>query len=178
MVELDESNTGFVSSPKLVIISSIQHIPLFKNRDFLYQKYVVEGLHPKQIAREIFSSRQSVYRYLRHFNIPIREIDTVRGFHTAYGVATKGFRITANRTELAIIERIKDLRGQGYSYDKIAHHLTTMGIPTKQRKGSWKSNSVRRILMRAESGKPIPVETTELTQVVASNVRPLKQAAG
>ncbi|MGB0455000.1 MAG: hypothetical protein ACPGJV_14920 [Bacteriovoracaceae bacterium] len=44
----------------------------YKNRDFLYQKYVIEGLTCQEIADLIFSSRTTVLEYLKEFEIPVR----------------------------------------------------------------------------------------------------------
>jgi hypothetical protein len=39
-----------------------------------------------------------------------------------------------------------ELRKHGYSYHKIAEILTTMGIPTKNRRPKWRATTVMKIL--------------------------------
>ena len=53
--------------------------------------------------------------------------------------------------ELAVIERIVELRRQGATYRAIADALTVDGVPTK-RGGSWYPATVRNIALRAEAG--------------------------
>lgn len=44
-------------------------------KEILYQKYIVEQLHPKQIAIELSMGEPTVYKYLRLFEIPKRHIN-------------------------------------------------------------------------------------------------------
>ncbi len=61
--------------------------PGYLNPAFLQQKYVVEGLSCEEIAAIIGSARTTILKYLKRFNIPIREagsnINRRRGL--AYG---------------------------------------------------------------------------------------------
>lgn len=53
--------------------------------------------------------------------------------------------------ELEVIEKMKILRKQGFSYWKIADVLNAMGIPTRTRKAEWRAATVMKILKRADS---------------------------
>jgi hypothetical protein len=45
---------------------------LLYNKDFLYQKYIIEGIPIKKIAKEIGCTVCAVYPFLYKFNIPVR----------------------------------------------------------------------------------------------------------
>jgi hypothetical protein len=49
------------------------HKPFFKNKEFLQQKYVVEGLSIAQIAEQIVSSKEAVRKALLRYSLPIRQ---------------------------------------------------------------------------------------------------------
>jgi len=122
--------------------------PVYLNQEFLYQKYVVEGLSAEEIGREIVSATSTVHKYLKHFRIPIRKSGSnIRPKrHLAYGKKIVGRRVEECKSELAVIEKMKKLREQGFSYWKVADILNSMGVPTKTRKGNWHARSVQQIL--------------------------------
>jgi hypothetical protein len=50
--------------------------PIYKNKSFLHQKYVVEGLSCEEIAEQIFSARTTVLKYIKVYGISVRETGT------------------------------------------------------------------------------------------------------
>ena len=53
MARLIRAKTRKNSVPKIRVIPGIQTTPLFKNRDFLYEKYVEKQWSTNQIAAEM-----------------------------------------------------------------------------------------------------------------------------
>lgn len=122
----------------------------FKDKSFLHQKYVVEGLSCEEIASQIFSARTTVLKYLKIHGIPVREIGSnqkrVRGL--AYGHKIKERSLAEHKREQKAILKMRELREKGFSYWKIADVLNAMKVPTKTRKGKWHSRSVHAILIK------------------------------
>jgi hypothetical protein len=54
-------------------------VPLYKDKSFLHQKYVVEGLSLAQISSQIFSSKEAVRQNLIRFGSPLREAHLPHG---------------------------------------------------------------------------------------------------
>ncbi len=123
----------------------------FKDKTFLHQKYVVEGLSCEEIATQIFSARTTVLKYLNIHGIPVREVGTnqkrVRGL--AYGQKVKERSLAEHKREQEAILKMRELRDKGFSYWKIADVLNAMKVPTKTRKGKWHARSVLAILDRS-----------------------------
>jgi hypothetical protein len=117
---------------------------LYKNKSFLYQKYVVEGFFCQEIADNIFSARTTVLKYLKEFGIEVRGTGSnqrrKRGL--AFGAKVQARKVVEYKKERQAIERMVSLRGQGYSYQKIADILNTVNVPTKTRKGEWSRKQV------------------------------------
>jgi hypothetical protein len=140
----------FFPPTNILMISDISDDQPFKNKSFLHQKYIEEGLSCSEIAEQIFSARTTVLKYLKIHNIPIREVGInqkrVRGL--AFGQKIQG-RITAkHQKELSAIEKMKELRDKGFSYWKIADILNAMKIPTKTRRGKWHARTIHAILVK------------------------------
>jgi hypothetical protein len=141
----------FSSTLYLVIISEEYLQPLYKDSFFVHQKYVVEGLSIREIAREIFSSKEAVRNALKRFNIPVREphIHNGRLACPSYGTKLRSGRASPHVAERQMIDSIKELRAQGLTLRKVAEILTNMGVPTKKRGKSWHPEMVKRILNRS-----------------------------
>lgn len=58
--------------------------------------------------------------------------------------------LTPHRGEQEIIVVARGLRGDGWSYHRIAEELTLRGVPTKKGNDKWIHTSVRRILTRPD----------------------------
>jgi site-specific DNA recombinase len=71
----------------------------------------------------------------------------------AYGSVPYGFfrdddRLIPDDIEQRMLARIRQLRGRGLSYDRIARSLNESGVPAK-RSGNWHAMSVRSVLLTA-----------------------------
>jgi len=131
------------------MISSVQEEPLFKNKSFLQQKYISEGLSASQIAREISSARSTVSAHLTEFEIG-RDENMRHGSKGQLGFGermVKG-RIIPHKGEKAIISEMAAMRADGASYGKIAGWLNQQGIRTKNRVKGWDRPTVYKILKR------------------------------
>jgi hypothetical protein len=104
----------------------------------------------EEIATSIFSARTTVLKYLKIFNIPIREVgsNSVRKRGVPYGAKYIHRQEIEHKRELDNIKKMKELRARGFSYWKIADIFNTMSIPTKSGKGRWHAKSIHQILNR------------------------------
>ncbi len=66
-----------------------------------------------------------------------------------------GKMLTPHPGEQEIIGVAKGLRGDGWSYHRIAEELTRRGIPTKKGNDNWIHTSVRRILTRPSGWRDV-----------------------
>lgn len=92
------------------------------------------------------SSRSTVMKYLREAGIPMRDDDRRIG-RPAFGEKKLGGKCVPNKSELHVIDKIKDLKAEGLSDKKIANILHSLKIPTK-RGGKWCRRTVHGILER------------------------------
>ena len=142
-------NASLLKPLESVMISSIQFTPLYKNKDFLYQKYVVEKLSVAEIAQLIFSARSTVAKHLRAYGIPLREQRVARkraGYGLAYGKRIVNRREILHKREQDYIRKMLELRKKGFSYWKIAAVFNSMKVPTQTGKGKWHAKTVHQIL--------------------------------
>lgn len=133
---------------EVVMILNICDLPPYKNRFFLHQKYVVEKLTCEEIAKEIFSARTTVLKYLKLFNIPVREVgnNQKRKRGLAYGKKIRNRHMEDYTREQENIKKMKELRDKGFSYHKIADVFNALKVPTKTRSGKWHSKTIFNIL--------------------------------
>lgn len=151
-------NTVEFPPTKTVMISRLQHLPLFRSEFFLRQKYLEEGLSTRQIAALIFSSRSAISANLKKFGIPLRSEDVAHKTNKGqlgYGEKRRCGQEKIHQREVAVIEKMKTLRDQGFSYWKIAEILTAMEVPTKNRRAGWKAATVMKIL-KANTNDLVP----------------------
>lgn len=147
--ELQGSCTKTLRSEPLQISQKIHFKPrgLFRDKNLLHQKYVVERLSMKEIAKQIFSSRPTILRWLNKHGIEVRPSGSnIRRRNLAYGLQLKRREEVIATKEVANISKMKNLRDQGFSYWKIADIFSSMKIPTKTRKKKWQARTVQRIL--------------------------------
>lgn len=125
--------------------------PLFKNKFFLTQKYVVEGLSARQIALEIFSSKMAVLDALKRFGIPIRQPHQHHGHPSQprYGQKYQKNKLKEHKTEQRVIRVVRELCEKGLSLRQIAGVLNEMKIVTKGKGKRWHQEMVRRILLNS-----------------------------
>jgi len=55
-------------------------------------------------------------------------------------------RVVDHKKELELINRMRALRDQGFSYWKIADVFNSMKIPTKARRGKWHARTIQKIM--------------------------------
>jgi len=125
--------------------------PLFKDESFLRQKYEVERLHPTEIAKLAFSSRQTIKKYLTHYKIVLRSEDTRTRKVPPFGLKILRYREQLHKDEQKTILKITSLRSQGLSYQQIAKTLNAVGFRTRMNRGGWHANTVMDIANRAAS---------------------------
>ena len=56
-----------------------------------------------------------------------------------------------HKREKANIEKMKELRANGFSYWKIAEVFNSMKIPTKTGKGKWHARTILEVLRRVDN---------------------------
>jgi len=126
----------------------------YRDEAFLRQKYLVERLSTTQIADLIFSSRSTVSAALKRYRIPIRseaEARVHRKGQLRYGEKCRQGKVESLKRELETVEKMKELRDQGYSYREIADILNTMKVPTKTRRAKWRATTIMKILKRGQA---------------------------
>lgn len=103
-----------------------------------------------EIGRELCCSRSTVQKYLQVFNVPTRQIGTnqKRKRGVAYGNKSIKREIVTHKKELENINRMKELRESGMSYQKIADIFNIMMIPTKTKKGKWCARTICGVLKK------------------------------
>ncbi len=143
------ANATSLQPLKSIMISSIQYTPPYKNKDFLYQKYVVEKLSTIEIAQSIFSARSTVSKHLKLFGIPVRESGNIKkrpGYGLAYGKQIINRQEILHKREQDNIKKMNELRSKGFSYWKIADIFNSMKIPTQTGKGKWYAKTIHQIM--------------------------------
>jgi len=148
---LDARRNSFLQDPTepyLVDIIEFRCERLWKDKDFLQQKYVLEQRSIAQIARETVSSRAAIRGALIRFGIKRRERGKPgrRPAQTPYGYRKADGLIVPHQGEQKVIEAIQKMVNDGMSYRKICDFLTSIGVPTKRRGRKWHPEMVSRIL--------------------------------
>ena len=120
---------------------------------FLNDLYTQKGLSAAQIAKEFSSSKSSVLKALRHFEIPIREPHLPHGRHsqTRYGERRFKEKTAPFKKEERVVKTITELAKEGLSYRRICEILTNMKVPTKNKGRKWHPEMIRRILRNHSS---------------------------
>lgn len=139
MVPLGQFKARDLRPVKVIVISSTCKPKTLISNDYVHQKYVVEGLNMSQIARELFTSRQTTRARLIKIGVELKSnIDQVqKQKHTSYGHRKVNGKTTKHQTEGRVILSINNMRGKGLSLQEIADVLNQMKIPTKKRGKKW-----------------------------------------
>ncbi len=138
---------SFPPEEPFVILRFINVKP-YKNEGFLREKYLEERLSIREIASLCFSARSTISSNLKAFGIEIREEEVAHSLNkgqVGYGEKRVKREAQTHRRELENIEKMKELRRQGFSYHKIAAIFNSMGVPTKNKK-KWHATTVMKIL--------------------------------
>ncbi|OQW48504.1 MAG: hypothetical protein A4S09_04820 [Proteobacteria bacterium SG_bin7] len=121
----------------------------------MLREYVQKQQPVRTIAKDLGCSHSTILDALKKFNIPIRNLrpDHQSRGQVAYGRRTLRSKEIEHKREFEVLDKIQNLRSQGFSYWKIADVLNTMGVPTKTRRARWQPATVMKILKRnSQSG--------------------------
>lgn len=124
---------------------------LWKDKHFLHQKYVLEGLSIAQIAAEILSSREAVRMGLIEFGIKRKKRGEpgLNPSQAPYGYRKVEGKLISHLGEQRVIQSVKKMSESGLSYRTICEFLTSIKVPTKNRGKGWQPEMVRRLLARS-----------------------------
>lgn len=136
--------------PHLVDTIYFNHTPLWKDKNFLEQRYVKEGRSIAQIAEETLSSRAAVRDALIEFGIKRRGQGKpgLRPAQVPYGYRMSDGLMVAHLGEQRVIASVKKMVDDGLSYRKICEFLSSVGVPTKNKGRSWQPEMIRRLFNR------------------------------
>ena len=120
------------------------------SENVLKQKYLTNYLSIREIAKEFSCSKTKIRDLLLKYKIPLRQPSR---YHQRYDSRTYGKKKINGKTidhkrELKTIETIKKLYIKGINPNTIAKVLSTMKIPTKQRKKDWHHHTIINLLKR------------------------------
>ena len=153
MVELAPQNsaiTGSFSSvwncPITIFGLGLQHVPLIKNEAFLMQHFIEKKRSIDEIVTLTFSSKRVVKRQLMDFGLLQEEKTNFCKGQVGFGEKLVKGQIVPHVGELNVIEEMKGMRAEGYSYQKIADWLNLKKMPTKNGKNNWSRTVVYKIL--------------------------------
>lgn len=148
MAGQDSDKTVVWPHLKTTVISTIQHIPLYKGKSFLTRKYLEEGLSIAQIAALCFASKEAVRSQLIAFDIPLREPHKPHGrpAQPRYGEKVVKDQLVSHQAEQRAVDAILEMSAQGLSLRQISKVLNQMKVPTKCRGKSWHPEMVKRII--------------------------------
>jgi hypothetical protein len=139
-----------VSDPQVFETIDFLYEALWKDKDFLHQKYVLEGRSIAQIAAQILSSREAVRMGLIECGIK-RKAQGHPGLRPAqvpYGYRFLDGALVPHLGEQRVVSSVKKMADDSLSYRKICEFLTNVGVPTKNRGHGWHPEMIRRILKR------------------------------
>ena len=125
MVDQLSTETPNCSPANVQVESIVSTTPLFENRDFLNQKYTVEGLSARQIAVLIGCAHSTINDALERFSILKKRRDSG---HIPYGYKLENGRRVRHVREHKVVNQILLKKNRGWSNAKIADWLNTCGI--------------------------------------------------
>lgn len=136
--------------PPLEVIDSIKLFEpqTWRNKSFLHQKYVLEGLSIRQIAELIVSSKEGVRAEILRQGIPLRKKSQHHG-HPAqprFGRRVIKGTVIEHKAERRVIDSVRQMKDEGLSLRAIARCLDQMKVPTKSQGKKWHPEMVKRIL--------------------------------
>lgn len=146
-----KASAGNVLHPETALISSIKTLADNLNASVLHEKYVIQGLSIKQIARQSASSKSGVLAALKRAGIPTRAPSDPHGHpaNPAYGMRLTKGKLVDCPAEQRVIRLVKKMaEGEGRPVTAIARKLSEMGIKTRSGHTNWHHEMVRSILKR------------------------------
>jgi transposase len=138
----------FFLNPFCLVITPFYIEELYRNKFFLTQKYVLEGLSARQISTQLGCSKSAVLEALANFDIEIRAANLPHGHPSQprFGQRYQKKKLIKHKDEKRVIKVVSRLRQKGLSLREIARILNEMKISTKCRGKAWHPEMVRRIL--------------------------------
>lgn len=145
MVPREDNKTKVLRPQKIIIKSNTCKPRTHINNDYVHQEYVVEGLNMSQIARELFTSRQTIRARLLKMGVELRsKIDQVQNQkHTKFGHKRARGKTLRNKSEERVSHAITEMREKGLSFQAIADVLNEMRTPTKQQGKRWSGSRLK-----------------------------------
>ena len=85
---------------------------------------------------------------MRAYGIPIRpnDLEHKNRSQLRYGEAWRKRQVVVHQRERDNIEKMIQLRAQGFSYWKIADVFNSMKIPTKTGRGRWHARAIQKVV--------------------------------
>lgn len=138
----------FSAIPQLLDSVRYSHVAPYKDKHFLHQKYLTEGLSLAQIAAQTFSSKEAIRKGLLAAGIKLREPHRPhqRPSQPRYGQRLVNGSVAPHVAEQRTINAILDLHRQRLSLRQIARFLDQIRVPTKCRGKKWHPQMVARII--------------------------------
>lgn len=123
------------------------------HNDRLKELYLVKGWSARRTSDEIGCSHSTVLCKLKKQGVSIRNEHSPvqRRGQIGYGKRIVNGNEIQNQTEMRMIEKIKQLRDDGFSYHKIAAIFNSMGVQTKKRGAKWHATTVMNLLNSHEN---------------------------
>jgi hypothetical protein len=143
-------NPLFIPPIKTIIISSTQGKLKEFTKAFLREKYCDEKLSIAEIAALTFSAKGSILKAMRFHGIDSRKsgINNAHrvGFGIPFGKQLVKRRLVIQKREQQAIEKMKELRRQGFTYQSIADAFNTLGISTKTGRAKWSAKTIHQVM--------------------------------
>ena len=157
MASLMPLNTENILNPQFSMKSTISINSLSISEDVLKQRYLKNHLSTREIAKEFSCSKTKIRSLLLKYKIPLRKPSRCHHKYNshAYGKKKVSGKIIDHKRELKVIEIIKKLYVKGINPNSIAKVLSTMKIPTKQRKKDWHHRTIINLLKRENIYKQV-----------------------
>jgi hypothetical protein len=134
----------------LEVVDSIRLVkpPTWRNKSFLHQKYVQEGLSIRQISDLVVSSKEGVRAEILRQGIPLREKSQHHG-HPAqprFGRRVIKGTVIEHKAQQRVVDSVRQMKQEGLSLRAISRCLDQMKVPTKMKGKKWHPEMIKRIL--------------------------------
>ena len=139
----------FSSNPYTIEIIRILTPPLYLDKNFFHQKFIVERLSAVRLAKKADCSKTTIVKYLRHYNIRKNTPNGKSPYNLALGENLVRGKVVEHKKEQRTLKAIIKMHTEeGLSATAIARVLNTMKIPTKKRGKRWHNFTVTGILQK------------------------------
>lgn len=135
--------------PQVTDIIKLPIVSPLKDEALLKEKYIKEGLSPKQIALQLGVSRSAVVGRLKRLGVSA-QARPQSGYLLAqvpFGWKKKNGKLVPHLQEQRTLSQIQKAHAEGESLHAIARSLMIAGIKSKNG-GRWDASTIRSILKR------------------------------